>query len=166
MAHDIQQDRPVSLKVSIAGSALDGSDPGLNREADFLRRLSPSPYVPTLLDELVVPGSNGSHRCTVTEVLGPSIAIANPDDRTVTHPLLVPVGKRVAVQLAVAVAELHRHGIIHGDLHPRNIHFCIPGIDAWNVSDVRRYLGEPRLLSLDEMREDYHKLLAPTKVSR
>jgi serine/threonine protein kinase len=69
MAHDIQQDRPVSLKVSIAGSALDGSDPGLNREADFLRRLSPSPYVPTLLDELVVPGSNGSHRCTVTEVL-------------------------------------------------------------------------------------------------
>jgi serine/threonine-protein kinase SRPK3 len=157
LAHDTQQDRLVSLKIPIACSAPDASDPS---EADFLRRLSSLPFFPTLLDEFVIHGPNGSHRCTVTEVLGPSIAIPDPNDRTDSLPLLVPVAKRVAVQLAVAVAELHRLGIIHGDLHPRNILFRIPGIDAWTVSDFRRYLGEPRLLNVDEMREDYPKLPA------
>jgi hypothetical protein len=36
-----------------------------------------------------------------------------------------------------AVAQLHKHGIIHGDLHPGNVLFCTPGIDSWTISDFR-----------------------------
>jgi serine/threonine protein kinase len=57
-----------------------------------------------------------------------------------------------------AVAELHKHGIIHGDLHPGNVLFCIPGIDSWTISDFRHHLGEARKLRVEELRDDYPDL--------
>ena len=105
-------------------------------ETSFLRRLNPQTqpsgwlrnalsfgwesssrgrpsFFPTVLDEFATHGPNGNHRCLVTEVLGPSLRkLAGEVDEFFPFPLAVT--KKIAVQLARAVSELHERGIVHG----------------------------------------------------
>ena len=70
-------------------------------------------FFPTVLDEFTIQGPNGNHRCLVTEVLGPSLRkLAGEVDEFFPFPL--EVAKKIAVQLACAVSELHERGIVHG----------------------------------------------------
>jgi serine/threonine protein kinase len=49
----------------------------------------------------------------VTELLGPSLlSLANEDEELYRLPLAV--AKKIAVQLARAVSEIHECGIVHG----------------------------------------------------
>ncbi|KAF8244425.1 kinase-like protein [Wilcoxina mikolae CBS 423.85] len=146
-------------------------------DAAFLRRLGPQPqtsewrwlwnalpfgwgsssggrarpsFFPALLDEFTIHGPNGDHRCLVTEALEPSLcSLANDNEELYTLP--PGVAKKIAVQLAHAVAELHGCGIVHGDpdLHPNNVLFHIRRMESWTVDDVRNHLGEPQKLTIN-----------------
>ena len=132
LARDLQHEhkRLVALKVMMSGE----NDACL--ETSFLRRLNPQTqpsgwlwnalsfgwesasrgrpsFFPTVLDEFTTHGPNGNHCCLVTEVLGPSLRnLAGEVDEFFPFPLAV--AKKIAVQLARAVSELHERGIVHG----------------------------------------------------
>ena len=117
LARDLQHEhkRLVALKIMMSG------DGDACLETSFIRRLDsqtqpsacrPS-FFPIVLDEFTINGPNGNHRCLVTEALGPSLSgLAGEDDELFCFPLAV--AKKVAVQLAYAVSELHECGIVHG----------------------------------------------------
>ena len=140
LARDLRQKRLVALKIIMAdpddGDGCLGDGDGC-LETAILRRLGSRPqtscqqwlwnespfrsssgdrpqpsFFPALLDEFTIHGPNGDHRCLVTEVLGPSICLA--DDYEEPYMLPLGVAKKIAVQLAHAVAELHECGIVHG----------------------------------------------------
>jgi serine/threonine-protein kinase SRPK3 len=111
--------RYVAVKIAIASSK--------NNEAATLRRLQAgtgSPFVVSLLDEFEITGPNGTHRCIVTELLGPSVMALKMCDESDADELEwwllpLPMGRRLAVQAAKAVAFIHSHGIVHaGRLSP------------------------------------------------
>jgi serine/threonine-protein kinase SRPK3 len=134
LARDPQK-RLVALKIMVAAKPGDVDYEDILQEASFLRRLKPQPgasigrplsgvlysshttppsFFPTLLDEFIIQGPNGEHRCLVTDVLGPSLGGLTGDDRLYAFP--VKLATRIAVQLAQAVAELHECGIVHGGM--------------------------------------------------
>ena len=134
LARDLQHKhkRLVALKVVISAE----SDACL--ETSFLRRLDaqnqpsgwrwlrnalslgwrsssggrPS-FFPTVLDEFTIHGPNGNHRCLVTEVVGPSLCSLVGAELEF-YSFSLAVAKKIAVQLAHAVSELHECGIVHG----------------------------------------------------
>ena len=123
LARDLHMDRLVALKI-------DAADLSTRTEAWAFRRLSTSPspppspqsspqptMFPLLLDEFIITGPNGSHGCIVMEVLGPSLwSCSHKDFRNGCMP--IKVSRRVATRVALAVAEMHECGIVHGGWHP------------------------------------------------
>ena len=124
--------RYVAVKITAAHSKRD--------EAAILRRFSPprqpqpagwfhwlrslnasavdtqheqSPFIISLLDEFEINGPNGSHRCIVTKVLGPSVAAVKLFSEVRKMDMLPMMRRRLAVQAAKALAFLHSHGIVH-----------------------------------------------------
>ena len=129
LARDLLQERLVALKIMAAPGSGNGC-----LETTFLRRLGPGPQnsnswsaspfepssdycsqlssFPALLDEFTIYGPNGDHRRPATEAPGPSIHLAaNYKD---PYELPLEMARKIAVQLAYAVAELHGCGIVHG----------------------------------------------------
>ncbi|KAF8454274.1 kinase-like domain-containing protein [Kalaharituber pfeilii] len=109
-----------------------------------------SSFFPKLLDVFTINGPNGEHECMVTEPLGPSLSRLSEFYRGLYVPL--PLVRKIGLGLVQAVAELHAHGIVHGDLHPGNIVLRAPGMDAWTVGEVEKYLGVPHEVTLQEAR--------------
>jgi serine/threonine protein kinase len=100
------------------------------QEASFLRRLNSQPgapsshstppsFFPTLLDEFIIHGPNGEHRCLVTDVFGPSLSTLDDEDELYIFP--TALARRIALQLAQAVAELHYCGIVHGGMQDSHL---------------------------------------------
>jgi serine/threonine-protein kinase SRPK3 len=125
--------RYVAVKIAVASSK--------NNEAATLRRLQAgtgSPFVVSMLDEFEITGPNGTHRCIVTELLGPSVMALKMCDESDTDELEwqllpLPMGRRLAVQAAKAVAFIHSHRIVHaGRLSPA----CLQErfVDCWHRS--------------------------------
>lgn len=118
LARDLHLARFVSLKFLVASTPSDTS------ETLILRHLSAAaddthpgrPYVLTLLDEFSVQSANGTHRCIVTEALGPSIAAVKYDSDS--NRLPGPIARTVASQCAKGVSYLHSRGIVHGGTSP------------------------------------------------
>ncbi|KAF8245454.1 kinase-like protein [Wilcoxina mikolae CBS 423.85] len=127
LARDLHLKRLVALKIFASILECDAS---ATTEALVLRRLHPQPWLwpfgspssssrieffPTLLDEFIINGPNGSHRCIVTEALGPSLSeFLDEDVRDGRLP--IQLARRIGVQLAQAVAEMHARGIVHGGM--------------------------------------------------
>ncbi|KAI5849905.1 kinase-like domain-containing protein [Tricharina praecox] len=133
----LHQDRLIALKISYDVSQQGQhttTETPMDREAEFLRRLGSSHqhpqrssevlYFPLLFDAFTIHGPNGVHRC-------------------IWQRLSVPTAKNVVVSIARAVAELHRHSIVHADLHPGNILMVVPGMESWTVTEFRRHMGMP-----------------------
>jgi serine/threonine-protein kinase SRPK3 len=131
LARDLREQRLVALKIL---TAIDSRDPVGDPESGFLRRLNPqfrssrwswiwrilpfsweySEFFPVLLDEFTVNGPNGTHRCIVTEVLGPSLSnILSADE---LQELPVSWERKIALQLTRAVATMHERGVVHGGM--------------------------------------------------
>ncbi|KAA8908801.1 kinase-like domain-containing protein [Sphaerosporella brunnea] len=144
-----------------------------DREASLLRRLHDTPkshlcdrdlatadldvsrFVVAVLDEFDIHGPNGTHHCVVTELLGPTIA-AVMDCSAIQGWGRLPrdIVRRTAVQCAEALVSLHCQGIVHADLHPRNIAFALTvDIHAWSVEEVYEALGHPITVSMQEALE-------------
>jgi serine/threonine-protein kinase SRPK3 len=129
--------RYVAVKIATANIT--------NDEHTILRGLQSRPassFIVSMLDAFEITGANGSHRCIVTELLGPSIAavkMSGPDD---WWRIPVPVGRRLALQAAKAVAFLHSRGIVHADLHLGNLAFALSvDMTLWTVDQVYAALG-------------------------
>jgi serine/threonine protein kinase len=97
-------------------------------------------YVVTLLDNFHINGPNGSHICLVLEPMGPNIRTMVerlPYNQSLTpgQRLRCPkqLAKRILKHMLSGLAFLHKHRIVHGDLHPANILFDIPSMASVDV---------------------------------
>jgi len=143
LARDEQEDRFVALKIVIASAS------DTNPETRVLRHLTSANlahegrrFVAVLLDSFEIRGPNGSHRCLVTEVAGPSVGSVRYE--TAGNKLPVPIARKVASQCVQGLAYLHSCDVVHGDFHLRNVLLAIPGFDSWPVEKVYEHFGNPR----------------------
>lgn len=62
--------------------------------------------------------------------------------------MLLPASAYPSTEQVSALAHLHRHGIVHMDLHPRNIIIDVHGHCRIAHFDVATQAGDPRLPSI------------------
>lgn len=113
LARDSAAKRYVSLKVVAARF----SERSLEAKVlnSIHRNTSHHPgrrFVSSLLDEFSVTGPNGTHRCLVGEVLGPTVLDVKESHECKLLPL--GIARRITVQLAMGLAAIHSCGIVHG----------------------------------------------------
>ncbi|KAF8149448.1 kinase-like domain-containing protein [Crassisporium funariophilum] len=148
LVEDLMSKRYASLKVLAADASKAGS------EIEVLRHLrghqqrtsevgGGGEYVMKVFDDFVIEGPNGTHRGIVTELLGPSLA-SDIEEIYEDERYPIPVGIKMAAQIARGVAYLHKCGIVHGDLHMKNMLLCTPQMSHWSQQQMLQYFGEPR----------------------
>ena len=163
LAHDLQEQRYVALKIYLADmpTDVDGEVP----DVTFLRHLhryrreqtrrgTPPlwSHFPMVLDKFMVHGPNGGHVCLVMEVLGGRLC----DMLEITPDFRLPhqIGMSIALQITDAVKEMHASGVVHGDLHQANIVFDVLNIAEWrSTEDVYSHLGKP---FVEDVPEELH----------
>ncbi|KAF2124975.1 kinase domain-containing protein [Dothidotthia symphoricarpi CBS 119687] len=139
LARDTKEKRYVSLKVLAADTPLDTKELGvLQHIASSTLNHPGRQYVIHLLDEFIVEGPNGKHRCLVTEVAGERLA-----KRLSSGSDLLEQSRTVGLQLAQALGFLHAIEITHGDCYTSNILMQLAKFDDWADSDVYEVLGQP-----------------------
>ncbi|KAK9251861.1 CMGC/SRPK protein kinase [Lipomyces tetrasporus] len=143
-ARDQIEEAYVALKVSVS----EGENDGGNRGLQVMRELSPihpSPqHVMLMLDDFDLEGPNGTHKCLVFELLGPSI----PDTIDARFPdgrLPGKLAKVIAKQALFGLDTLHQQKIGHGDLHTRNLAFTMPCMDDVPEGEFIEILGKPEI---------------------
>ncbi|KAH7310502.1 serine protein kinase [Stachybotrys elegans] len=130
LAQDTQSGKYVAIKILT--SLLSES----STELEVLQHISkaaPSKahsHLPRLLDEFDHKGPNGIHKCLCFETMTPGIysrvdRIPMCDGRMMglvnRYPLRM--AQRILKQTLQAIAFLHEHGIVHGNIQPSNILF-------------------------------------------
>ncbi|KAJ4328830.1 hypothetical protein N0V84_000617 [Fusarium piperis] len=94
----------------------------------------------------LIDGPNGRHLCLVLPVLGPSAYRVSHYLESRIQPRLA---RSVALQAAKALADLHSHGLCHGDLTPANIMFRIKGLDHVSEDEIYDLFGRPEIGALE-----------------
>lgn len=107
MAHDLQENRDVALKIMCAGEC---GDHETRIQDEIVRSMSPpdaSQFV-TYLTIFSLQGNGCHHKVQVFPIMGPSL-----DPYMVTD---IPMASRMAAarQLLEALEKLHKVGIVHG----------------------------------------------------
>lgn len=117
--------------------------------------------IPRVLDEFVISGPNGKHRCFVTAPARMSLALAK--DASATRIFQPTVARAIAAQLIEAVVFLHTQGVVHAgvwispqflllsiqtscfvDLHPGNILLRLPEtLNTLSLDQLYRKFGYP-----------------------
>lgn len=162
LARDRIYDKYVAIKVSTATSE--------SSEAEMLHLLSAvdlehRPHagqaaIPSLLDDFVLDGPNGKHRCLVTAPA--RMTLAQAQDASNIYLFQLPVARVIAAQLIRAVAFLHSKGVVHGgklyvadycspltrwrllDLHAGNVLLCLPNaIHNVSLDQLYEKYGQP-----------------------
>ncbi|KAG6905609.1 hypothetical protein DXG01_001715 [Tephrocybe rancida] len=142
LARDQQRDRFVAMKFIIASASAESPEARVLRHINASEGSHPGrKFVATLLDDFELQGPNGLHRCLVTEVAGPSVGKVRYEISGGKLP--TPIARKVASQSAQGLAFLHSCGVGHGDLHPGNVLFDIPGFHSWSTEKVYKYFGKP-----------------------
>ncbi|KAJ6579417.1 kinase-like protein [Mycena sp. CBHHK59/15] len=123
----------VALKIATA----DGLS---TKEAECLRMVQrqPSSHILTLADVFEMQGPNGVHTVLVTDVAAPVLSL-------LSSPRTVSWCKKVAYDLANAVAQLHASGIVHGDLYLGNVGIAMPQHAEQDPEDVMQDLDSYEL---------------------
>ncbi|KAJ5550785.1 hypothetical protein N7461_005483 [Penicillium sp. DV-2018c] len=97
-----------------------------------------------MLDDFDLKGPNGSHKCLVYELLGPSV----PDIIDAKFPdgrLPGKLAKTIAKQCLIGLDSLHQRKIGHGDLHTRNLAFAMPDMNDLTEGRFFEMLGKPEI---------------------
>ncbi|EDR15321.1 uncharacterized protein LACBIDRAFT_301445 [Laccaria bicolor S238N-H82] len=122
--HHPESRRYFALKVCVADA-----DP--QRELDVFRRLPSDEgrHVLRLHDSFTIDGPNGTHAVHVFDVLV-SFDIVTGLVRAHWN------RRELCRQVAHGLAFLHRHGVVHGDLHMGNIGVSMPQLDEITEEDL------------------------------
>ncbi|KZT03711.1 kinase-like protein [Laetiporus sulphureus 93-53] len=89
-----------------------------------------------LRDSFSLHGPNGVHTVLVHDVLGNLLnAVDAPGARK--H------ARMLCCQIACGLAALHRHGIVHGDLHSGNVSIALPTLDEHPPQSIMDHFGNP-----------------------
>ncbi|APA07397.1 hypothetical protein SS1G_13027 [Sclerotinia sclerotiorum 1980 UF-70] len=115
-----------------------------------------------LIDEFNVTSPNGTHRCLVLGLSGPSaLSLSKSLQNGTLEPSLA---RKVAHQTVQAVAWLHQSGVVHGDLHPGNILLNIEDFGNFPMDKVRDIFGKPIEVALVPFNDHRRDDNAPEKV--
>lgn len=112
LAKDSLAGRYVSLKINTAEASEDSSEWCV---LDGFRRQSlvhpGSRFISFPLNNFWIIGPNGNHLCLVSNLLGPTLGLIK-----YVHDEILPIkiARKVTVQLALGLAYIHSHGIVHG----------------------------------------------------
>ena len=113
LARDFTAEKYVSLKIITADASRRSSEAEvLNSIYQNTLRHPGRRFISSLLDEFVLNGPNGKHKCIVNEVLGPTVSEVKESFDCGLLPL--NIAQRVTVQLALGLADIHSCGIVHG----------------------------------------------------
>jgi len=128
-AKDTRLGRTVAIKVLPAELARQpGARERLEREAQAISALT-HPNICTLFD---VGHQDGTDYLVMEHIEGATLA-----DRLHAGPLPVDEARRIAVQIAGALAKAHERGIVHRDLKPGNIMLTKAGADRSGTPHVK-----------------------------
>ncbi|PLB46017.1 kinase-like protein [Aspergillus steynii IBT 23096] len=137
-----EEEAYVAIKICVSEQKSDSKQ----RELHVLEKLTPthlgSRHVMRILDHFSLNGPNGTHRCLVLELLGPSV----PDfieARFADGRLPGTLAKTIAKQALVGLDLLHDYKIAHGDLHSRNLAFVMAPMDTVSEHEFIKILGKP-----------------------
>lgn len=116
LARDGNSERYVALKVVKA------SETASCAELKMLQRLAADEsehpgraHVRSLLDHFTISGPNGEHCCLVSEVAGPTLlSLYDNAGPASARRLKGQIARKIARQVALAVAYLHANGVGHG----------------------------------------------------
>lgn len=143
LALDSSLNQYVALKIIVAAVS------AKSREGEVMKYMSAkgdeldkrSAILPVLLDEFWIHGPNGRHRCLVTEPARCDIG-SSKEDYPFTFPL--PIARAIASQMVLGIRSIHCKGIIHGDVHLRNIFLALPNLHGLPVDAIYERYHEPR----------------------
>ncbi|KAK3704353.1 hypothetical protein LTR37_013906 [Vermiconidia calcicola] len=145
----------VALKIGISRVH------GINNENRILRWLQDtadeqssvgSQAVIGLLDDFVIQGPNGTHDCTVTEVLG-----TMRDFRTT--PAFSANKKNISLQLLQGVFYLHEKEVAHADLHLDNLGVSLPQLQDRSEGEIMDHFANPEcaaVIARDPRKPTHH----------
>ncbi|KAJ4290465.1 hypothetical protein N0V90_010682 [Kalmusia sp. IMI 367209] len=143
-ARDRTLDQNVAIKVNISNTTT------ASRESRYLQKLStddthdhaPS-HILRYLDEFQLSGPNGQHLCIVTELLGPSVAVALDTQGFSGGRLPTQWLTKFVKNFLQALDYLHQRKIAHGDIHTGNIAFREKDWDYLSEEELLSRLGNP-----------------------
>ncbi|KAF9003317.1 kinase-like domain-containing protein [Cyathus striatus] len=166
LVEDLLSKHFASLKVLSAASSLLSFELSVSQHLQMQQaRCDSHPgkeHVVRIFDTFTIQGPNGTHHCIVTELLGINLR-ADVEEfygEDVEH-FPPDVAKKIAAQVALGVAYLHKCGIIHGDLHFGNVLFYSSNLQNASRTEIKRIYGEP-LFSPVQYSRDYRKPVPPS----
>lgn len=113
LARDCIKDRYVSLKVLTARTSTQNTEKmALNHLQQRHKGHPGERSFMSILDEFTMRGTNGYHKCLVSEVLGPTVWDVMASSPSYLLPL--DIAKQITVQLAHRLVDIHSCGMIHG----------------------------------------------------
>ncbi|KAF3893067.1 Serine/threonine-protein kinase Ppk16 [Trichophyton interdigitale] len=140
ISRDEQKATYAAVKVKTADST--------PREADVLRTIASSsshldhpgrPMIPRIHDQFELQGPNGRHICYVMDLAQCSVA-----DATFWELFSIETARSLAAQLVLAVAYLHKLGIVHGNIHPNNVLIrLLTNLDQLSVKELYEKFEAP-----------------------
>ncbi|KAF8992542.1 kinase-like domain-containing protein [Cyathus striatus] len=148
LVEDLTLNRFASLKVLAADVSAMSSELYVARHLK-LQQEKPdshpgSEHVIRIYDTFIIEGPNGTHHCIVTEILGITLAEDVTEVYGHNNDHFPPnITKKVAGQVALGVAYLHKCGIVHGDLHLKNVLFYSPTLQNASLDELTEIFGEP-----------------------
>ncbi|KAI1977099.1 hypothetical protein LOZ53_002123 [Ophidiomyces ophidiicola] len=149
LARDNRLRRWVSIKIITADSSQKSKE---LENLEILAKKSQSGllknYIVEVFDHFFHKGPNGNHLCIVFELLGPTISTVLQDysdggDRLDEDTIL-----KLTKQLLIALAFIHKSGLVHGDISGRNIAFSCNRLSQLSEKDLFEVLGAPRVEDL------------------
>ncbi|KAL8916565.1 MAG: hypothetical protein Q9208_008436 [Pyrenodesmia sp. 3 TL-2023] len=143
LARDSKSNRYVALKIVIAEASEASTESNVLRHLNNFTKAQPTAkrFLTSLLDEFYIDGPNGRHLCLVTEPARDSVGSSKED-----HPWVFPIriSRAIAAQAVLGLQTIHSSGIVHGDLHVRNLLLDLPPIDGMSVDEIYQHFHTPR----------------------
>ncbi|KAL8720610.1 MAG: hypothetical protein Q9225_002545 [Loekoesia sp. 1 TL-2023] len=152
LARDLHMNRYMALKIVIAEASKDISESRILRH---LQQKLPQQYqgsrkfITSLLDEFYIDDPNGRHLCLATEPARCSVAASKECGMKWMFPL--EIARAISAQSILGLQAIHGSGVIHGDLHVRNILLTLPNIHTMSVNEIDERFHTPRAAKVESL---------------
>ncbi|KAL9022402.1 MAG: hypothetical protein Q9185_000443 [Variospora sp. 1 TL-2023] len=146
LAKDQYTNFHVALKIIVGQEGVSTNESRILRLLKQHHACADSPpgahFVSELLDEFIIDGPNGPHVCLVIEPAACSVADSKEGGIHWQFPL--KAAREIAAKVIMGMDFIHRAGIVHGDLHTRNIFFKISNVDRLSTGELYQRLHPPK----------------------